>query len=256
MIHPTAFIDPSSQIADDVAIGAFSVVGPEVIIDSGCELKNHVSIQGPCKIGKNNRFFPFSSIGDEPQDKKFHNEHTFLEIGDDNTFRENVTINRGTEDAGGITKIGSRNWIMAYVHIAHDCILGDDIIMANAASLAGHVTLENHAILGGFSLIHQFCRVGAHAFTSMGSVVNRDVPPYVTASGHMAEPRGINSEGLKRRDFTPEQISNIKKAYRILYKSELRLQEALEQLGLLAESDSAIKPMISFIETSERSVIR
>ena len=196
MIHQTALIDPSAKIADDVIIGAYSIIGANVEIASGTEIASHVVINGPTRIGRNNRIFQFSSIGEEPQDKKYHGEPTLLEIGDNNLIRESVTINRGTVQGGGVTKVGSNNWIMAYVHIAHDCIIGDDNIFANNASLAGHVIVDQHVILGGFTLVSQFNHLGSHCFSAMGSVISRNVPPYVLVSGHMAEPVGINVEGL------------------------------------------------------------
>ncbi len=260
MIHPSAIIDPSASIADDVRIGPYCVIGAEVEIGPGCELKHHVSIQGPTRIGRNNRFFPFCSIGDEPQDKKYHGEASRLEIGDDNTIREYVTINRGTEDGGWVTRIGSRNWIMAYVHIAHDCILGNDIIMANLASLAGHVEVHDFAILGGFAKVHQFCRIGAHAFAGMNSDINKDVPPYVTVAqdsrSTMAVPRGINAEGLRRRGFSAEQIRRIKQAYKLLFRSGLRLAEAREAIAELARQEPALELLVRFIDSSSRSLLK
>ena len=202
MIHPQAVVDSAAEIADDVTIGPFCVIGPKVKIDSGCVIGPHAVVNGPTTLGKNNRIFQFASVGEDPQDKKHRPEHeTRLEIGDDNTIRESCTINRGTQGGGGVTKIGHRNWIMAYVHIAHDCIIGNDTTFANCASLAGHVEVEDNAIVGGFSLIHQFCRIGRNSFTGMGASVNRDVPPYVVVAGKMSEPRGINSEGLRRHGF-------------------------------------------------------
>ena len=191
-----------------------------------------------------------------PQDKKYHGEPTLLEIGDHNTFFEFVTVNRGTAQDRGRTRLGSHNWIMAYVHIAHDCELGDNIIMANNTTLAGHISIEDWAILGGFTKIHQFCRIGAHSFTGMNVDLTRDVPPYVMISGTPAEPHGINTEGLKRRNFTAEQIRNIKNAYRILYRSELRLDEALQKLRELASSQPEVIPLVKFLEVSERSITR
>ncbi len=260
MIHPTAIIDPDARIAGDVSIGPYCVIGAGVEIGAGCELKHHVSIQGPCRIGRNNRFFPFCSIGDEPQDKKFHGEASRLEIGDHNTIREYVTINRGTEDGGGITRIGSHNWIMAYVHIAHDCLLGDNIIMSNVASLAGHVEVHDHAILSGFAKVHQFCRIGAHAFAGMNSDINKDVAPYVTVAqdprSAMAIPRGINAEGLKRRGFTSEQIRQIKQAYKLLFRSGLPLGEARDAIAEMAREEAVLEKLVTFIDNSSRSLLK
>lgn len=256
MIHPQALVDPGAELADDVEVGPFSIIGADVQIGSGTVIGPHVVIHGPTRIGKNNRIYQFASLGEEPQDKKYAGEPTTLTIGDGNTIREFCTFNRGTVTGGGDTRIGDNNWLMAYVHIAHDSIVGNDTIFANAASLAGHVTVEDGAILGGFSLVHQFCRIGRNAFTSMGSIINRDVPPYVTVAGRMAEPRGINSEGLRRRGFSTERIANVKKAYKLLYKSGLRLNEALEQLQEMAAESGDVEPMVSFIKNSQRSIIR
>ncbi len=260
-IHPTAIIDPQAELAEDVIVGAYSVIDGPVRIDSGCEIKPHVSITGRTRLGKNNRIFQFASIGEEPQDKKYHGEDTEVVIGDGNTIRECVTINRGTADDAGITHIGNDNWIMAYVHIAHDCQVGDHNIFANNASLAGHVHIGDHVILGGFSLLHQFTRVGDHAFTSMGSGVQRDVPPFVMAQDHPARPRGLNLEGLRRRGFDSERVSAIKKAYRLLYKSDLPLTEALLAMQELAETlpdqpAADVQLMVDFIRQSKRSIVR
>jgi UDP-N-acetylglucosamine acyltransferase len=257
LIHPTAIIDPGARIGDQVAIGAYSIIGAGVEIGDGCWIGPHVVIQGPTRIGQRNRFYQFGSIGADPQDKKYHGEqNAVLEIGDDNMFREFVTLNRGTDDGGGITRIGNGNWLMAYVHVAHDCIIGNNTIFANAASLAGHVRVDDFAILGGFTLIHQFCQVGAHAFTSMGSVINRDVPPYVTVAGNFAEPKGINSEGLKRRGFAPDTIMSIRRAYKTLYLAGLPLAEARNQIDAAAGSEQELRMLVEFIDRSERSLIR
>ncbi len=256
-VHPTAIIDPSAKIGSKVAIGAYSIIGPGVEIGEECTIGPHVVIQGPTRIGKRNQFYQFGSIGADPQDKKFHGEqNAILEIGDDNMFREFVTLNRGTDDGGGITRIGNGNWLMAYVHVAHDCIIGNNTIFANAASLAGHVRVDDYAILGGFTLIHQFCQVGAHAFTSMGSVINRDVPPYVTVAGNFAEPKGINTEGLKRRGFAPDTIMSIRRAYKTLYLAGLPLAEARNQIDAAAGSEQELRMLVEFIDRSERSLIR
>ncbi|MFO0042361.1 MAG: acyl-ACP--UDP-N-acetylglucosamine O-acyltransferase, partial [Pseudomonadota bacterium] len=225
-------------------------------IGAGCVIGAHVVIEGDTTLGRDNRVHPFASLGGAPQDKKYRGEPTRLEIGDDNTFREGVTVNRGTVQDHGLTRVGSHNWIMAYVHIAHDCTVGNHCIFANAASLAGHVRIDDWVILGGFSLIHQFCQVGAHAFTSMGSVINRDVPPYVTVAGPFAEPKGINSEGLKRRGFDSARIMSIKRGFKTLYKSGLPLAEARAQLASAAEDAPDLRLMLDFIDRSERSLIR
>jgi UDP-N-acetylglucosamine acyltransferase len=255
-IHPSALIDPGAQIGKDVSIGAFCVIGAQVEIGDGTRIGSHVVIDGPTRIGRENQIYSFSALGGDPQDKKFHGERSELVIGDRNTIREFVTFNRGTADDAGVTRIGDDNWIMAYVHIAHDCIVGNKTIFANASSLAGHVTVEDYVILGGFTLVHQFCKVGAHAFTSMGSVINRDVPPFVTVAGKYAEPHGINSEGLKRRGFDKDRIMSIKRAYRTLYKSGLPLAEARVQLAEAAKDAPDVRLMLDFIDKSERSLVR
>lgn len=256
MIHPSAIIAPSAKLGVNVQIGPFCVIGDGVEIGDDCKIGPHVVIDGPTRIGQRNCFYQFSSIGADPQDKKFRGEDSALEIGDDNMFREFITINRGTGDGGGITRIGNGNWLMAYVHLAHDCRVGNHTIFANAASLAGHVRVDDFAILGGFTLVHQFCQVGAHAFTSMGSVINRDVPPYVTVAGNFAEPKGINSEGLKRRGFSADKILAIRRAYKTLYLSGLPLAEARNQIVTAASSDEELRTLVDFIDRSERSLIR
>ncbi len=254
MIHPSAIVDPKAQISDDVTIGPYCIVGPEVSIASGTVLKSHVVVSGKTTLGKNNTIYPFASIGEDPQDKKYAGEDTEVVIGDGNTIREYVTINLGTVDDVGVTRLGDNNWIMAYVHIAHDCQVGSHTIMANGSTLAGHVHIGDHVILGGFAKLHQFCRVGAHAFIAMDSGFQKDVPPFIMAQGSPAVPRAINFEGLKRRGFDKERIASIKKAYRLLYKSELPLQEALEAMKALDSED--VDAMVQFIEQSERSIIR
>ncbi len=254
MIHPTAIIDEQSQISSDVIIGPYCIVGPKVCIDSGTVLKSHVVVSGRTTIGKNNKIYPFASIGEDPQDKKYAREDTEVIIGDGNTIREYVTINLGTVDDQCVTRLGNNNWIMAYVHIAHDCVIGDNIIMANCASLAGHVHIGNHVILGGFAKLHQFCRVGDHAFVAMDSGFQKDLPPFIMAQGSPAVPRGINFEGLKRRGFDQDRIAIIKKAYRLLYKSQLPLQQALVEMKALQSDD--VNLMVDFITQSDRSIIR
>ncbi len=255
-IHPTALIEQGAEIADDVEIGAFSLVGPKVKIGPGCHIGPHVVLTGRTTLGRNNRIFQFASIGEEPQDKKYAGEDTELIIGDDNTIRELCTFSRGTIQGGGKTIIGNNNWIMACVHIAHDCVLGDNIIMANNASLAGHVKVGNYAILSGYSLIHQFCQVGEHSFTSFASHVNQSIPPYVTVSGEKAKVKGVNTEGLKRRGYSPEQIQQVRRAYKVLYRSGLPLEEATRELTSMAENASEIQPFVEFLNTTEKSLIR
>ncbi|MFK8011049.1 MAG: acyl-ACP--UDP-N-acetylglucosamine O-acyltransferase [Marinicellaceae bacterium] len=256
LIHKTAIIDANAKIADDVKIGPYSIIEEDVSIGAGTEIKSHVTIAKHTDIGQNNRIFQYASIGEEPQDKKYDNEPTRTLIGDNNTIREYVTINRGTIDDNSITRIGNNNWIMAYVHIAHDCILKDNIIIANGTTLAGHVHLDDFVILGGFTKLHQFCRIGAHAFTAMDTGFQKDLPPYVMAQGNPAKPRTINAEGLKRRGFSQAEISAIKKAFRFLYKKDLRLEEALIEMQTLANEFKAVQLMIDFIKSSNRSIVR
>lgn len=256
MIHPTAIIDSSAVIADDVKIGPYSIIGADVEIGAGCEISSHVVINGPTKIGKNNQIFQFSSIGEEPQDKKYHGEPTLLEIGDNNLIRESVTINRGTVQGGGLTRVGSNNWIMAYVHIAHDCLIGNDNIFANNASLAGHVIVDDFVILGGFTLVSQFNYLGSHSFSAMGSVISRNVPPYVLVSGHMAKPVGVNVEGLRRRQFTDVQIRNIRQAYKYLYRSGLRMEEAEQRLANIEQESDELNVLTQFLDKQEGGIIR
>ncbi len=256
MIHPTALIDPKAELADDVEVGAYSIIDAKVRIDSGTRIRSHSVITGRTTIGKNNHIFQFTSIGEQPQDKKYAGEDTELIIGDNNTIRELCTFSRGSLQGGGVTRIGSNNWIMACVHIAHDCILGDDIIMANNASLAGHVTVGNHAILSGYSLIHQFCTVGEHSFTSFASHVNQSIPPYVTVSGEKARVKGINSEGLKRRGFSPEQINQVKRAYKALYRESLSLEDATARIREMAKDSPEIDLLVNFLNSAERGIIR
>jgi UDP-N-acetylglucosamine acyltransferase len=256
LIHPSALIDAEAELADGVEVGPFSVVGASVRIGAGTIVGPHVVIQGPTTIGPDNRFHPFGSIGGVPQDKKYAGESTRLEIGSGNTFFESVTISRGTTQDAGATRIGDDNWIMAYVHIAHDCMIGSHTILANCATLGGHVSIGDWAILGGFSKVHQYCRVGPHSFCGMDCGIKRDVPPFVTVSGHPAEPRGINSEGLKRRGFEPATQRAIRDAYRLLYRSGLRLEEALEQLQPAAAEHAEVAAMVEFIRGSDRSIVR
>jgi len=256
VIHSTAIVDASASIADDVEIGPYSIIGADVEIGSGTWVGPHVVINGPTTIGKNNKIFQFASLGEMPQDKKYDGEPTRLEIGDGNIIREYVTMNRGTVQDGGTTTIGNDNWIMAYVHIAHDCILGNDIIMANSTSLAGHVKIADHVITGGFSLIYQFCSLGAYSFTGFGAQVNKDVPPYVTVAGQLAKPFGINSEGLRRHEFSSESISAIKKAYKLLYRSNMMLSDASEKISEMSQEHPELTIMLDFIGKSQRGIIR
>ncbi len=255
-IHPTALVDPRAELADEVRVGPYAVIGPDVVIGPGCEIGAHCVITGDTAIGSNNRFFPFCAIGLEPQDKKYRGEPTRLVIGNDNTFREYCTVNTGTVQDRGVTAIGDDNWIMAYVHIAHDCVVGSHTIFANNATLGGHVQVGDWAILGGFTGVHQFVRVGAHSFCGVGTVLTQDLPPYVTVAGNPASPHGINSEGLRRRGFTTEAIAAIRRAYKILYRQGLGLKEAIEQIADLAESHPELRLLVDFLRTPGRGIVR
>lgn len=255
-IDSRAVIDPSARLGNKVTIGPFSVIGPDVEIGDGTWIGPHVVINGPTHIGCENRIFQFASVGEIPQDKKFRGEKSELVIGDRNTIRENVTINRGTADGGGITRIGSDNWLMAYIHIAHDCIIGNHTIFSNAASLAGHVQVDDHAILGGFTLVHQFCVIGEHAFCGMGSAISKDVPPYLMINGNPAQPHGLNSEGLKRQQFSKETQQALRDAYKIIYRSGFTTQEAINQLADLANTFAEVAKLKKFLENSQRGIIR
>ncbi len=256
MIHASAIVDPGAILAPGVRVGPFSVIGPEVEIGEGTVIGPHVVIRGPTRIGRENRIFQFTSIGEDPQDKKYRGEVTRLEIGDRNVIREFATLHRGTVQDKLITRIGHDNLLMAYTHVAHDCIIGNGVIMANGASLAGHVRVDDDAILGGFSLVHQFCRVGRQSFSGMGSVISRDIPPYVMVGGSPTKPRGINTVGMERRGYNAEAVLQVKRACKIIYKSRLKLEEAIEQLSKMAETAAEIQPMLEFLKQSGRSIIR
>jgi len=256
MIDPRAIVSPRARLAAGVEVGPYTVIGDDVEIGEGTWVGPHAVINGPTSIGRDCKVFQFASIGDAPQDKKYKGEPTRLEIGDRNVFREFCTINRGTVSGHGVTRIGDDNLFMAYAHVAHDCVVGDKCVMANYSVLAGHVEIGDWVILAGYAGIHQFCKVGAHAFLGNNAAVTRDVPPYLLVSGSPAEPKGINSEGLKRRDFTPEQIANIKNAYRVLYRSGLKLAEATEKLKELAQSQPEVQPFVDFLARVTRSIVR
>ena len=255
-VHPSALVDPGARLAHDVAIGPYSIVGPEVQIGEGSWVGAHVVLDGRTRIGRNNRIFHFASIGGPPQDKKYGGEPSMVEIGDGNTIREYVTINRGTALDAGATRIGDDNWIMAYVHFAHDCQIGSHTIFANACQLAGHVTVGDWAILGATTLVHQFVHIGAHAFTGMGSYLPQDLPPYVMAAGNTARPYGINSEGLKRREFSSAALSGLKTAYRTLYRSGLALEEARRQLEEQSQTCPEVRLIVDFLGKSSRGILR
>ena len=259
-IHPTAIVDPGAVLDATVEIGPYAVIGPHVTLGAGTRVGPHAIIEGHTTIGRDNTFFQFCSIGAAPQDKKYGGEPTRLEIGDRNTIREFVTINCGTVQDAGVTRLGDDNWIMAYVHIAHDCQLASNITMSNNATLGGHVVIGDWAVLGGFTTIHQFCHIGAYAMTAFTAAVSQDVPPFVTAAGNRAAPAGINSVGLQRRGFSSEQIAAIKLGYRLLYRSNLPLEEAKQ--ALLAEEQKSpaagqyLRQLREFVESSPRGIIR
>ncbi|MEN8259002.1 MAG: acyl-ACP--UDP-N-acetylglucosamine O-acyltransferase [Pseudomonadota bacterium] len=256
MIDPKAIVDPKAELAEDVCIGPFSIIGPEVRIGQGTKIGPHVVIKGPTAIGKDNTVFQFASIGEDPQDKKYADEITRLEIGDRNVIREYCTMHRGTAQGNGETRIGSDNLFMAYTHVAHDCVIGNHVIMANGASLAGHVDLGDCAILGGFTLVHQFTKIGPHSFSAMGSAVSQDIPPYVMVGGRPTKPYGINSVGLERKGFQTEAIRRIRQAYKILYKKGLKLDDAIEQMVEMAVACPELNVMIDFLRNVTRGILR
>lgn len=256
MIHPTAIIHEGAKLAPDVSIGPYSIIGEHVEIGMGTWVGPHVVITGHTRIGMDNKIFQFSSLGEMPQDKKYQGEETRLEIGDRNVIREFCTFNRGTSQDVGVTRVGDDNWVMAYVHLAHDCQIGNHTIFANNAQLAGHVHVGDYAILGGFTVVHQFCHIGGHCITGMGTILFKDVPPYVTAAGHEAKPHGINSEGLKRRGFSSGAVMEIKRAYKTLYKSGLTLEEAKLALAGQARACPEIQLLLDFLADSTRGIIR
>ena len=256
MIDQRAVIDPGAVLAEDVSVGPYAVIGAEVEIGPGTSIGPHTVINGPTRIGRDNSIFQFASIGEAPQDKKYAGEPTRLEIGDRNTIREFVTINRGTIQDEGVTRLGDDNWIMAYVHVAHDCRIGNHTIFANNASLAGHVRVDDYAILGGFTLVHQFCVIGAHALTAFGSGISKDVPPYVTVGGSPARAHGLNMEGLRRRGFSADSRKVLKAAYKTLYRQNLSLQDAVLQLKQQAAAHGELEILVTFLEQQTRGIVR
>ncbi|RFC40040.1 MAG: acyl-[acyl-carrier-protein]--UDP-N-acetylglucosamine O-acyltransferase [Candidatus Nitrotoga sp. CP45] len=256
MFHPTAIIHPNAKLADNVEVGAYSIIGEYVEIGENTHVGSHVVIGGHTCIGQHNRIFQFCSLGEIPQDKKYAGEPTRLEIGDNNTIREFCTFNIGTSQDAGVTRIGNDNWIMAYVHLAHDCQIGSHTIFANNATLAGHVRIDDYVILGGFSMVHQFCQIGMHAITGMGAVLSQDVPPYITAAGNPTAPHGINSVGLKRRGFSNPAVMAIKRAYKTLYKSGLTLEQAKVVIEDQAAEYPDLNALVNFLGRSQRGVIR
>jgi len=255
-IHPTAIVSPGAQVASSVEIGAYSIIGEGVSIGEGSWVGPHVVLEGRTTIGRGNRIYQFASIGGPPQDKKYLGEPTAVEIGNGNTIREYVTINCGTAQDAGVTRVADDNWIMAYVHFAHDCQIGSNTIFANACQLAGHVHVGDWAILGATTLVHQFVKIGAHSFTAMGTFLQQDLPPYVTAAGNTAKPYGINNEGLRRRGFSPEALNALKRAYRTLYRSSLSLEEAKAQLQAQAAACAEVRLLLEFLGGSTRGIVR
>jgi len=256
VIHPQAIVSPEAELAADVTVGPFSIIGPGVQIGPRTVVGPHVVLNGPTKIGADNKIYQFASIGDAPQDKKYNGEPTLLELADRNIFRESSTVNRGTAQGYGITRIGDDNLFMAYSHVAHDCIVGNKIVFANCAALAGHVEIGDWTILGGLTAVHQFVKIGPHAFLAGGAIVQRDVPPYVMVAGNPAVPHMVNAEGLKRRGFDEDQVKNVRTAYRILYRSDLKLAEAIEKLRALGETQPEVKAFVDFVASSTRSIVR
>jgi UDP-N-acetylglucosamine acyltransferase len=255
-IHPTAVIAPDTELGDGVEVGAYAVIGPGVVIGANTRIGPHAVIEGPTLVGVDNQISPFASVGSAPQDKKYRGEPTRLVLGDRNVIRECVTLNRGTTKDEGVTVIGSDNLFMAYAHVAHDCRVGNHCVLANTATLGGHVHLGDWVIMGGFSGVHQFCKVGAHAFIANNAAVTRDVPPYVMAVGQPAAAHSVNAEGLKRRGFTPEQIRNLRNAFRLLYRSGLKLSDAAAQLAALAQEQPEVQAIVEFLPRSTRSIVR
>jgi UDP-N-acetylglucosamine acyltransferase len=256
VIDARAAIDPSAELDETVSVGPFAVIGAGVQIGAGTEIGPHAVIKGPTRIGRDNKIFQFASVGEDPQDKKYGGEVTYLEIGDRNTIREFATVHRGTVQDHGITRIGDDNLLMAYTHVAHDCQIGNHVIMANAASLGGHVRVDDWAILGGFTIVHQFCRIGAHSFCGMGSAITRDLPPYVLVGGNPTKPRGINAEGLQRRGFDEDSIAALKRAYRKLYLSGASLADATHEVRAMSADFAVLVPLADFLEQEGRSILR
>lgn len=256
MIHPTAIVDPRAEVADSATIGPWSFIGPEVVIGEDTIIEPHVVIRGPTHIGARNHIYQFSSVGEATPDLKYQNEPTELYIGDDNIIRENVTIHRGTVQDQGVTRIGNSNLIMAYVHIGHDSVVGNNTILVNNAALAGHVIVGDWAILSGYTLVHQFCKIGAHSFSGMGTAIGKDVPAYVTVAGAPAEAKTINSEGLRRRGFEPHTLSELRRAYKIVYRQGLTLDAAIQRLETMVAETPQIELLIESLRASERGIVR
>ena len=256
MIHPTAIIDPSAQIASTATVGPFCVVGPDVVIGDDTVLESHVVVKGPTRIGARNHIYQFSTVGEATPDLKYHNEPTELHIGDDNVIRENVTIHRGTVQDQALTRIGNHNLIMAYVHIGHDSIVGDHTILVNNTALAGHVVVGDWAILSGYTLVHQFCKIGAHSFSGMGTAIGKDVPAYITVAGSPAQAKTINSEGLRRRGFDAHTLAELRRAYKIIYRQGLTLDVAIQRLETMVAETPQIEVLVESLRASERGIVR
>lgn len=255
-IHPTAIVEAGARLAPDVAVGPYTIIGPDVEIGAGTHVAAHAVITGHTTIGARNRIFQFTSIGEIPQDRKYGGEPTRLVIGDDNVVREFVTIHAGTAQDRGVTTVGNGNWLLAYVHIAHDCVVGSNTTFSNNAQLAGHVHIGDWVTMGGFTGVHQFCRVGAHAMVAAGAIVLQDVPPYVTAAGYPAKPHGTNNEGLRRRGFDAAAIAAVRRAYRTLYREGHSLEEARTALAGRVADEPVVGPLLAFLESSARGIIR
>jgi UDP-N-acetylglucosamine acyltransferase len=255
-VHPTAIVASDAELASDVEIGAYSIVGGQVVIGAGSSIGPHVVIAARTRMGARNRVFQFASIGEIPQDRKYDGQATSTAIGDDNVIREFVTIHAGTAQDRGVTTIGNGNWLLAYCHVAHDCVVGNSTTFSNNAQLAGHVVVDDFAVLGGFVGVHQFCRVGAHAFLAAGSIVLQDVPPYVTVAGYPAKPHGTNNEGLRRRGFTSDDLTAIKRAYKTLYRESLTLDEARARIAADARTTPVLVPLAAFLDTAGRGIVR
>jgi UDP-N-acetylglucosamine acyltransferase len=255
-IHPTALVSPQAELDGNVEVGAYAVIGPGVVVGANTRIGAHAVLQGPTRLGADNEIFPFASVGSAPQDKKYKGEPTRLEVGDRNVIREFVTLNRGTTKDEGITRIGDDNLFMSYSHVAHDCRIGSHCVLANNATLGGHVHLGDWVIMAGFSGVHQFCKVGDHAFIANNAAVTRDVPPYIMAVGQPAAAHSVNAEGLKRRGFTPEQIRNLRNAFRLLYRSGLKLADATAQLATIARDQPEVGAIVEFLPRSTRSIVR
>ncbi len=256
MIHPSAILDPGARLERDVKVGPWTTIGPDVEIGSGTEIGSHVVVTGPTRIGRGNRIHAFNVLGGAPQDKKFQDEPSRLQIGDGNVIREFCTFNRGTAGDRNLTRVGDNNWIMAYVHVAHDCVVGNDVVMANGSTLAGHVRVDDGATLGAFTVVHQFCSVGSLSFSAMGSVILKDVPPYITVSGNSASPHGLNSEGLKRRGFDADAIRRLRRAYKIVYRQGNTREGACEALEELARECEHVRRLSDFLHDSRRGIVR